>query len=455
MKIRPKLLIVFSSMLVMILFLLSSYSILTIRTYFDALSVSRMKQVAARLNDKALNDDALFFEQAREHAAFFTDFEISEADSSQIAFVEPQISDRNKIPASIWRATEKPGSTFTYTDENFVFVVSAWTSAEKRLVIRQSRDEVVAALRPIRHIIYTGMLISMAVIMVVSFLTSRSLSKPILQLAAAAKRIDGGDRSQSLSLDRKDEFGDLAEALNRMASQLQQETEKEKALNERLRNFYADISHEIRNPLHALLSSLELLELEQHEPAQRQRYLGVIRGQVERMNVLFSDLLILQKAEHPDFKLRFQPFSLDEAVHDVAEAYEAEARKKNLELRVQTVSGNVMGSKERIEQVLTNLISNAIKFTEKGFVAISMREIAGKIEVSVSDTGCGIDAALHQTIFDRFYRKDASRSRETGGSGLGLAVVKALLKAHGSEILLRSEPGKGSEFRFSLDVVNE
>lgn len=329
---------------------------------------------------------------------------------------------------------------------------------ETRYTIEVSRlkSDIYRPVHTIRWIIYSGMFISIAIILFVSFIFSNYLARPITQLTQAAKRIAGGETDYRIELDRSDEFGTLAQSLNQMSDRLRLENEKLLAASERQKQFYADIAHEIRNPLHTISGALEMLELTNLSAEKRDRFLQSARNQSGRMNRLFQDLMTLQRSDlDPNF-VHPRDFVLNRVMMNLEQAYSTLAEDKNLKLIFEGPADcRVFADPNKIEQVLDNLISNAVKYSPQGQVRVNWKPDSGSnakefVGISVEDTGIGIQAEHIPYLFDRFYRTDKARSRDSGGTGLGLAVVKSILDAHHTEISVESQPGKGTRMTFRL-----
>jgi two-component system, OmpR family, phosphate regulon sensor histidine kinase PhoR len=236
---------------------------------------------------------------------------------------------------------------------------------------------------------------------------------------------------------------------------------------ERVRQeFLSNVSHELRTPLTAIKAFVETLEDGAIDDSQNsQRFLAVIRRNAERMHNLIDDILELSDIEAGTHRVSPAPVRLAGLVEDVTTALASRARERRVELRNE-VSDEVVvfADARRLEQMLTNLIDNAIKFNrEQGAVTVRHERIGGssgnnqnsRDRVSVTDTGDGIPAEHVPRIFERFYRVDRARSRNMGGTGLGLAIVKHLALAHGGEVSVHSTPGQGSTFRIELPVLPE
>lgn len=312
------------------------------------------------------------------------------------------------------------------------------------------KDQIYQPIKTIRWIIYTGMFIAIGLVLLVSMLFARYISQPITQLETAAKNIARGKTNQTLNLDRKDEFGTLANSLNQMAEKLQSDNLALKRLYQKQTQFFADITHEIRNPLHTIAGSLEMLQMGNLDDKQKKKYLVTAERQTKRINRLFKDLVTLQRYDSDNQFIQKKQFNIKETIQMVVDQHEQEAADKGLKLISQKKSYTVTADPDKIEQVLDNLVTNAIKFTNEGSVEISAKKEDDRVEITVKDTGIGISEEHLDRLYDRFYRTDKARSRDKGGTGLGLAVVKSILNSHGSEIFVESEPGKGTRFWFHL-----
>lgn len=216
--------------------------------------------------------------------------------------------------------------------------------------------------------------------------------------------------------------------------------------------FLSNVSHELRTPLTAIIAFVETLEAgAMEDPESRRRFLAIIRKNASRMHGLIDDILELTAIEGGNVQLKAAPVELHALVNDVCSSLAAKAGAQNITLN-NNVSPEVMvhADARRLEQMLTNLIDNGIKFSrQNGTVAIS-HEAGARDKILVHDNGDGIPAQHLERLFERFYRVDRARSRDMGGTGLGLAIVKHLALLHGGEVTVTSELGKGTTFTIHL-----
>ncbi|MBI4316978.1 MAG: HAMP domain-containing histidine kinase [Chloroflexi bacterium] len=276
---------------------------------------------------------------------------------------------------------------------------------------------------------------------------SRRIVGPLESLTAAARRMEHGDLRQRVEVRGEDEVGQLARAFNAMAESMSR--------NEMLRrHMVSDVAHELRAPLTNIRGYLEFMLDGVLEPDRET--LTSAHQEAELLSRLIDDLQELALADAGQLRLDRQPSAVDEVIERAAVAQQPHLTARGLKLETHLAADlpSVYVDAERIGQVLSNLLSNAIAYTpEGGTVAISSRQADAWVEVSVADTGVGIASEDLPYVFERFYRADKSRARATGGAGLGLAIVKHLVEAHGGRVWAESAVGCGSKFNFTLPVA--
>ena len=228
---------------------------------------------------------------------------------------------------------------------------------------------------------------------------------------------------------------------------------------ERMRSeFVANVSHELRTPLTSIQGFIETLKGEKISDQQTmQRFLEIIERQSNRLNNLIEDLLHLSKIESQEVKMNFRDINLEKLIKKIIQEYKDKIDKKKHKISLSFPSQLplIRADIENIELALSNLLNNAIHYTpEKGRISISVSERINDIYIQISDNGIGISEEHLPRLFERFYRVNKDRSREFGGTGLGLAIVKHIIKAHHGIIGVKSQPGKGSTFYFTLPKTN-
>jgi signal transduction histidine kinase len=275
-------------------------------------------------------------------------------------------------------------------------------------------------------------------------LAARSLTRPLRELTAATQAVAAGDFERKVEVGSRDELGALAAAFNRMSQAL--------AESQRLRRqMTADVAHELRTPLAVILGHVDAVEDGVlPEPAGAMR---IIREETERLSRLVEDLRTLTRADAGELALLRQPIELDDLVQHVVSAYLPQARAKQIELQAEDASASaaVEVDRDRMVQVISNLLSNALFHTPTGGkVVVRCEPIPSGARISIHDSGPGIPPEDLARIFDRFYRTDKSRRREDGGSGLGLAIARSIVEAHGGRIWAESPPGEGATISIDL-----
>jgi len=291
-----------------------------------------------------------------------------------------------------------------------------------------------------------GGLVAIAFSLLITFLLSRRILSPVKALTRTARKLGKGDFSQRVEFKGKGEVGELAQAFNSMASDL----ERAEQLR---RSMVADAAHELRTPLSNVRGYLEaILDGVKKPDADTIKTLDQEAALLSR---LVDDLQELSLAESGELKLDCRATDIARLIGQTVAAMQPQAATKGISVSTDVPEElpAVNIDSHRIGEVLRNLLENALAHTAKsGTVTVAAREQGGWLEINVTDTGEGIPAADLPNIFERFYRVDKSRTRTTGGSGLGLTIARRLVEMHGGEIKARSEPGKGSCFSFTLPV---
>lgn len=279
------------------------------------------------------------------------------------------------------------------------------------------------------------------------------ITSPLRQLNKAATAIAKGDLEQRVNIQSKDELGELGQTFNQMAANLSR-------IEAQRQSLMADVAHELRTPLTAIQGTLE--GMQDGILPRDEEQLSVLLAQTTLLNRLIEDLRLLSLAETGHLKMEFGEIDPQTIKQQLSEQIKPLVEQKGISLEVVVPSGlpKIFGDPDRIFQVLSNLISNAARFTPQGgVIRVEVTAPVGSslLEFSVSDTGSGIAAEDLPFVFDRFYRADKSRARASGGSGLGLAIVKQLVEAHGGQVRVESpihydenNKGFGTRFTFTL-----
>ena len=302
--------------------------------------------------------------------------------------------------------------------------------------------------------------------LVLSFIYSDLISKPLTKINKTAKKMSAMDFSEKCTINREDEIGSLAKTLNFLSEnlstalkdlkeknrKLEMDIEKERKLDVLRKDFIAGVSHELKTPIGIIEGYAEGLKDNIAQGESRDIYLDIIIDEAHKMNSLVMDMLELSKLESGKADLHIQCFDIKELFEKIAFKNQVEITNNNLQiiLNYESTSYYVLGDIFKIEQVLTNFITNAIKYTESGEkILIDISNHNSEVFFSIENTGAHIPEEDLSNIWSQFYKVDKSRTRSTRSTGLGLAIVKNLLTLHNSNFGVMNTD-KGVRFYFSL-----
>ncbi len=327
-----------------------------------------------------------------------------------------------------------------------------------------SRNRMLAPVSETRFIITAAAAIAVFLAAVLGLVFSRIISRPIEALIHGVRKIEGGDLGQTVTVSAGDELGTLARSFNRMARNLDQKINELESLNRELSRidtlkdeFLANTSHELRTPIAGIVGIAESL-IEGAAGSLDPRTvpnLAMIVTSGKRLAHLINDILDLSRLKNDAMDLDLGPVDMHAIVQMAVSMVRPMAENRPLQIRNLIAPGSavVTGDENRLQQIMLNLLENAVKYTEAGEIAVRAEpdpENPGLITISVTDTGIGIPADTQERIFLSFEQADGSATRRYGGMGLGLAITRRLVELHGGSIGVRSTPGNGSRFHFTL-----
>lgn len=271
------------------------------------------------------------------------------------------------------------------------------------------------------------------------------VGRPVKRIISATEKIASGDFSVRLEIshtyDKFNEFDEIMENLNIMATELG----KSEILK---KDFISNVSHEIKTPLSIIQSYAMLLQDKDLSDEEREKHAKALLKASKRLSTLVSNILQLNRLENQALKLSPEKINLDDLVAEIIIENEDTIENKGLALECNIEQVSIISERSYIEIIVSNLVSNAIKFTDNGKISVSVKKEKDQAIIEISDTGIGISRADGEKIFDKFYQADTSRA--TIGNGLGLALVKRVIDILGGEISVSSELGKGSIFTVKL-----
>lgn len=305
----------------------------------------------------------------------------------------------------------------------------------------------------IRNLFLYSAVVSLLFSTVVVYFLSKYVTGPLQDINRVAQQLACGRLAERVNIKQKDEIGDLAEAFNYMAGQIENQEKMR-------REFVADVSHELRSPLTNIQGFIEaMMDGKDKTVEDRSRYLGIIHRETLRLSRLVNELLDLARFDAGTAVIDRRPINLIEVILNSINKVNPFLQEKDLSLVLNNSETNlsviVNANQDRIEQVVTNLLDNAIRYAPPGSqIQINVQLENGRAAVTVADQGDGIPAEDIHWIWERFYKVDKSRSRTIGGTGLGLAIVKKIVESFGGSVRAASAKGQGTEVGFDLPVFD-
>ena len=319
------------------------------------------------------------------------------------------------------------------------------------VVIHTSMDDLRASRESLLSISYIMLIIIFLLSLIILLFFSEFVYIPLRKITTATEQYASGNMHYELSVESEDEIGYLAAALSYMASEIAKNEDGQK-------KFIANVSHDFRSPLTSIKGYLEAMLDGTIPPELHEKYLGIVLNETERLNKLTNSLLTLNNLNMRGMVLEKTVFDINQVIRNTAASFEGTLSKKKISVEL-VLTGEelpVEADMGRIQQVLYNLLDNAIKFSHQdSTIKIETTEKHQKVFVSVKDSGIGIPKESLKMIWDRFYKTDLSRGKDKKGTGLGLSITKEIIHAHNENINVISTEGVGTEFIFSLPLVDD
>lgn len=316
------------------------------------------------------------------------------------------------------------------------------------VVIHCDMNDIQASCNSMLNISYITMVILLLLSLIILIFFTEMVYIPLRKITYATEQYAAGNMHYEFQVESDDEIGYLAVCLNYMASQIASAEDDQK-------KFVANVSHDFRSPLTSIRGYLEAMIDGTIPPEQHEKYLGIVLNETERLTNLTNSLLTLNNLNTKGMMLNRTDFNINQIIRNTAASFEGTCRKKTIAIEL-VLTGDEMyvnADKDRIQQVLYNLIDNAIKFSHHdSVIRVETSLKKNKLFVSVKDAGIGIPKEDLKLIWDRFYKSDLSRGKDKKGTGLGLSIVKEIINCHNEHINVISTEGVGSEFIFSLPL---
>jgi signal transduction histidine kinase len=413
------------------------YASASLTSHLETSAKTRLHNSASHFGDVAavVSEDGRWDQQAIETLHHLAQLEflavgLSDASGRQVLSHPPSepVQQGAAVSAPVNVGGERIGTVVVSRDDGRLF-----TAEEIQL-----REELLSM-----HLV--AGVVSAAIAVLVALYLAVTLSRPLRRIRAGADAMSAGDLDARVPESGDDEIAAVADALNRLAETLQQEEGLRK-------ESVADLAHELRTPVQGILARVEAAQDGVLEDEQAN--LSAMHDEALRLVRLLDDLSALAEAEQPGLLLEAEPVDLAAIAGAQASAFAAAFADKDVALSADLQPAVVDGEPKRLEQIIVNLLSNALRYTDAGAsVGVVVRREGDHALLEVRDTGIGIAAEDLPRVFTRFWRGEKSRSRDTGGAGIGLSIVKELVQAHGGEITVESASGEGSVFRVSLPLA--
>lgn len=375
-------------------------------------------------------------------------------DSSQTLDVEEVQMIENFDPSKFAGSYYAIGTFFDHYEQDMLSVMAPILTGytiDGYVVIHSDYSSILESCYSIQGAIFLcfGMLFLLSLIILIFF--TGFVFNPLKKITKATEQYALGNYHYELQPESNDEIGYLAGILSYMASEIARTEDDQK-------KFVANISHDFRSPLTSIRGYLEAMLDGTIPVALHEKYLRIVLNETERLTKLTNGLLQLNNLNTKGMLLEKTNFNINQVIRDTAASFEGTCKKKNIQLQL-VLTGEEMfvhADLGKIQQVLYNLLDNAIKFSyPNSGIKIETNEKKNKLFVSVKDYGIGIPKDEIKLVWDRFYKSDASRGKDKKGTGLGLSITKEIIRSHGENINVVSTLGAGSEFIFTLPIVEE
>ncbi len=296
---------------------------------------------------------------------------------------------------------------------------------------------------------------------IMTFFLYRSMMRPIRKLQTAAKNIEHGNLDFTIDYEGNDEVGELCRNFEEMRVRLKESTEEKINSEKENQVLISNIAHDLKTPITAVKGYAEgLLDGVADTPEKQERYLRTIYNKANEMDRLINELTTYSKLDTNRIPYSFQKINLADYFSDCAEEIGMDLEEKNIRLNYSNYAANdtvIIADPEQLMRVVNNIISNAVKYMDKaeGIINFRIRDVGDFVQMEIEDNGKGIGARDLPHIFDRFYRSDSARNSSTGGSGIGLSIVKKIIEDHGGQIWATSKEQVGTTVYFVLRKYQE
>ncbi len=368
------------------------------------------------------------------------------------------------VPESVIKRAQQSGYTETgtlggmYKSSHFISVepINSKSGFEGAVIAAQNTDSLHEPIKNVFKVFLLSALLALAMAFVATYVLTYQMTKPLREMSAAAKQYSKGDFSNRISVPYhkkvlgkdEDEVAELVTAFNSMANALS-------AIETSRRNFVANVSHELKTPMTTIGGFIDGILDGTIDSSKSSYYLRIVSDEVKRLSRLVTGMLNMSKIEAGQLKIQPKNFDISAMTFKTMLGFERVIDEKKIEIRgLDSVEPlNICADEDMINQVVYNLIDNAVKFTDEGgYIEVAIKSDSEKLIFSVKNSGKGISREDASKIFERFYKTDKSRSYDVKGAGLGLYIVKTIIDMHGGQITVNSEPGEYTQFVFWIPL---
>ena len=375
-------------------------------------------------------------------------------DSSQPIAVDTEIMVENFDPTITVGSFYTVGHFFDYFDKEMLSVFAPITTdyeVKGYVVIHSSMQELQQSKENLLKISYITLLLLFLLSGIILMFFTEFVYKPLRKITTATEQYASGNMHYELQLDSNDEMGYLAAILSYMAGEIAKSEDNQKKL-------VANVSHDFRSPLTSIKGFLEAMQDGTIPPELYPKYIGIVLNETDRLIKLTNSLLTLNNLNTKGMVLEKTDFDINQVIRNTVTAFEPSCIQKKIGVELILTSDVMLVNADmgKIQQVLYNLLDNAIKFSpSNSMIKIETYEKHNKIFISVKDNGIGIPKESLKQIWSRFYKTDLSRGKDKKGTGLGLSIAKEIIQSHNENINVISTEGVGTEFIFSLPIVDD
>ncbi|MCT2536499.1 ATP-binding protein [Aquibacillus koreensis] len=297
----------------------------------------------------------------------------------------------------------------------------------------------------IRLVLFIFLIVLLIVITWIGLKMTDHLIKPLKEMETISYQMAQGDFSKRIIVSKQDEIGNLSNSFNTLAASLEE-------VDQKRREFLQNVSHELRTPLSYIKGYTEVLQEDFVDEKSRENYLSIINNEVARLIRLVNDLLDLAQLEDDSYPMKDEPLPYAQLILDVVERFELFAKQKQVTIEVEVDHDIVVsGDADRLEQVVSNLLDNAIRYTPNGEkILVGLAQEDNQAQLLIQDDGPGIPKEDLPKVVERFYRVNSARTRKEGGTGIGLSIVYQIIKKHKGDLTIESEEGKGTTVKITI-----